>query len=486
MIVFDQDDIRILRSVIRRVRESLPFGAVPKSAASPPLTEVSWVKLTSTTATAGRYPGTRFDHDTQNTGMDTASETVWMEAPNGEAVDTSTYYPCRFSGILSTDGLAVFVMIAGASAGNRLGWEPVRVYTTSLPSYTRTSNTITATSNGALAAQDGVTLVVGERLLHNRSSGHADNGIWTVTTVGTAGTPYVLDRATDADTSADFKSGYLVSVSEGSYWKNSVFQLATDDPITLNTTAIVFVQVSGAGLLQHANQIVCAAMALTLPSFSQSGSTLTASANGAFPNIDGITVGVANESEFVFYNPSTASAAGGCYYISDPGSGSTPWILKRIPQLDTFAKYIIGQPIYVKGGATYAATAWQSYNLSGTLNSTAIIFVKLSGRTYYSTTANSNQSAFDRLDADFVSLAATGAFNLQGILAPRYVATASGIMLRILNLAGSASITIKHQDAAAASVDRIRTPTAGDVTLAAESMATFIHIGVYWLLVDSN
>jgi hypothetical protein len=243
MVQFDADDIRILRQTIRRVREGLPFGGTPISRPPSELTEISWVKLTSTTATAGRYPGTRFDHDTQNTGMDTASETVWMEAPNGEAVDTSTYYPCRFSGILATDGLAVFVMIAGTAAGNRLGWAPVRVYTTSLPTYTRTSNTITASANGALAAQDGVTLVVGERLLHNRSSGHADNGIWTVTTVGTAGTPYVLDRATDADADADFKSGYLVSVSEGTSFKDTVWMLTTNDPITLNTTALVFATV---------------------------------------------------------------------------------------------------------------------------------------------------------------------------------------------------------------------------------------------------
>lgn len=126
--------------------------------------------------------------------------------------------------------------------------ESVRVATAAaLPAYTRTGNVITASANGALAAVDGVTLVATDRLLVKNGAAGADNGIYTVTQVGAGGTPYILTRASDADASAEVTAGMYVWVSEGTANADTGWLLTTDDPITLNTTALSFTQVSALG-----------------------------------------------------------------------------------------------------------------------------------------------------------------------------------------------------------------------------------------------
>lgn len=126
--------------------------------------------------------------------------------------------------------------------------DPVRAATVAaLPAYTRASNVITANANGALAAVDGVTMAAGERLLLKDGAAGADNGIYTVTTLGDAGTAFVLTRAVDFDTSAKAVSGSLVPVSEGTTNADTVFQLTTNAAITLNTTALTFVKKAGQG-----------------------------------------------------------------------------------------------------------------------------------------------------------------------------------------------------------------------------------------------
>ena len=118
-----------------------------------------------------------------------------------------------------------------------------------LPAYTRTGNVITATGNGALAAVDGVTLDLDDRLLAQDGVADSDNGIYYVSAVGDAGNPYTLTRATDADTSAEVNAGMFTFIEEGTANADQGFVLATNNPITLNTTGLTFTQFSGAGTI---------------------------------------------------------------------------------------------------------------------------------------------------------------------------------------------------------------------------------------------
>lgn len=121
-----------------------------------------------------------------------------------------------------------------------------------LSSYTHSSGVLTASANGGLVV-DGATLSdpadVGIRILVKNESGSNEkyNGIYTVTAVGDASNPWVLTRATDADSNTEVTAGLFVFVEQGTAWGDSGWVLTTDGSITVGTTALTFVQFSSAG-----------------------------------------------------------------------------------------------------------------------------------------------------------------------------------------------------------------------------------------------
>jgi hypothetical protein len=129
--------------------------------------------------------------------------------------------------------------------------DSVRVATTANLTATAAGSgpTKTLTNAGTQAAitVDSIVLVAGNRILVKDQTTGADNGIYTVTVVGTASTNWVLTRAEDADTSTEVSPGMFAFVEEGTVNGNNGFVLTTDAPVTLDTTALVFVQFSGAG-----------------------------------------------------------------------------------------------------------------------------------------------------------------------------------------------------------------------------------------------
>lgn len=136
--------------------------------------------------------------------------------------------------------------------------------TSALPSHTRSGNVLTASANGAFPALDGVSLSVGDRVLVKDEGGgtHLENGIYTLTAAGGASAQWELTRATDADTSGKVTAGLYTWVTQGTANGDSGWYLTTDDPITLNTTNLTFVQFSGAaqiladrGLVKSGNSL---------------------------------------------------------------------------------------------------------------------------------------------------------------------------------------------------------------------------------------
>jgi len=88
-------------------------------------------------------------------------------------------------------------------------------------------------------AIDGVTLADGDRVLVKDQSDASENGIYV------AGSSPV--RSADANASSEVTSGMFCFVEEGTVNGDNGFVLTTNDPITLDTTDLTFVQFSGAG-----------------------------------------------------------------------------------------------------------------------------------------------------------------------------------------------------------------------------------------------
>jgi hypothetical protein len=128
-----------------------------------------------------------------------------------------------------------------------LSWKsPVRAKTTAALAANTYANgssgvgaTLTGNSNGALAAQDGVTLVAANRLLVANEATGSHNGIYVVTQVGDGSHPYILTRATDADAPAELVNA-TVKVSEGTVAADQEWQCTTNATIAVGTTALVW------------------------------------------------------------------------------------------------------------------------------------------------------------------------------------------------------------------------------------------------------
>jgi hypothetical protein len=102
-----------------------------------------------------------------------------------------------------------------------------------------TANVTVATPGTAI---DGVTLTNGDRVLLKNQTTGSENGIYIFN-----GSASAMTRATDADSSAEVNAGLFTFVEEGTANQDSGWVLTTNNPITLNTTALVFAQFSGAG-----------------------------------------------------------------------------------------------------------------------------------------------------------------------------------------------------------------------------------------------
>ena len=96
----------------------------------------------------------------------------------------------------------------------------------------RASTTANITLSG-LQTLDGVALAAGDRVLVKNQTNAPDNGIYLAASGA-------WKRAGDADASAEVTPNLTVAVEEGSTQADSIWQLITNAPIVLGTTALVF------------------------------------------------------------------------------------------------------------------------------------------------------------------------------------------------------------------------------------------------------
>jgi hypothetical protein len=86
--------------------------------------------------------------------------------------------------------------------------------------------------------------------------------------------------------------------------------------------------------------------------------TLTATTNGAFPDVDGVLSATLNVVGARFLVTGQTNAAhNGLYALKTPGNGSTPWVLRRCSNCRT-SEQIPGSFVFVQQGNIYADTGW--------------------------------------------------------------------------------------------------------------------------------
>jgi hypothetical protein len=140
--------------------------------------------------------------------------------------------------------------------------------------------TLTNAGTQAALTIDGVLTTVGMRVLIYNQTAQAQNGVYTVTTVGTVSTNWVLTRATDANTyglrdpnSLGFNDAFFVQA--GSTGAGETYVCTTTGVITFGTTAITFAQISSAQVYTAGNGLTLTGteFALTAPVTAVNGGT---------------------------------------------------------------------------------------------------------------------------------------------------------------------------------------------------------------------
>ena len=101
--------------------------------------------------------------------------------------------------------------------------------------------TLTATANGALSI-DATAVTAGIRVLIKDQASGLQNGVYTVTQVGSAGTPFILTRATDFDTasSGEIANNAYFFVTGGATQAGDSYVLSVSGTIVVGTTALTF------------------------------------------------------------------------------------------------------------------------------------------------------------------------------------------------------------------------------------------------------
>ncbi len=213
--------------------------------------------------------------------------------------------------------------------------DSVRVATQSnfTASYNNSAGTLTATSTGPLSL-DSIALSQSDRVLVKSQTSQVENGLYEVTTVGSAdpAVSAVLTRSSDANVNAEVTGGLFVFVEEGSDGDNGFVLTNVTGQATLGTTNLVFTQFSGAG------QIIAG------DSMSKTGNTLNVDVDditiqhAGSPNalrIKGVTttaigdllIGAASDAGYTrLVKPSgNASTTNHDYILAMNGSGAAQW-----------------------------------------------------------------------------------------------------------------------------------------------------------------
>lgn len=183
---------------------------------------------------------------------------------------------------------------------SNLSWKTVvdSATTTTLPTYTYLSGVITEVGFGALPAQDGVTLTVGQRLLvKNETGGNQPyNGIYIVTDTGGVGTSFVLTRSTDANTAVELTSA-AVSVGEAATTQFGQVYFESSAITTIGADNVTFIQINSGMSYTFGNGLNLSGSTVTVK--PDVAGAITVSGSGVAVAVDNSTIAISSDQLIV-------------------------------------------------------------------------------------------------------------------------------------------------------------------------------------------
>lgn len=237
---------------------------------------------------------------------------------------------------------------------------------------------------------------------------------------------------------------------------------------TLQETPTVGVTVDEDANYIKAAVRVATAAALPTNSLNGLGTVLTATANGAFPAQDGVTL---NLQERILVTREPSKQKNGIFILTDAGSVSTPWILTRAPDAIYVTKLRPGIIVPVSEGTQYAGTAWiMSATTPVVVGTTSLTFSPLASSGSY----RAITGAYTILGPDGTIDCTSGTFNVT-------LPTAVGISGRHYEIKDSGAGTITLVTTSAQTIDGVST-----LALATGEAATVASNGTNWIVTGRN
>jgi len=231
---------------------------------------------------------------TFNGGMDAGSNKITSVTDPASAQDAATknYVDTQLS------YLNPAAKVYAASTANIAG-----TYTNAV-SGVCVGDTFTVTATGALS-MDGASPPSGSRVLLKNQASTFQNGVWTVTVVGSVGVSPVLTRALDFDTAADMSSGQIIPVVNGTVNAGSSWY-QTNDISTCNSDAQSWTQFQKASSAYASSTLTSAHW--LIGNSSNVATDVAMSGDASVTNAGAVTVGKVN----------------GVTYPASPGTNTVP------------------------------------------------------------------------------------------------------------------------------------------------------------------
>jgi hypothetical protein len=274
---------------------------------------------------------------------------------------------------------------------------------------------------------DGVAVVAGDRVLVKDQTTASQNGVYTVAASA-------WSRALDANATGELHAGSTVYISAGAVNGDTGWMVTTDGTITLDTTAIAFAQISGAGAVKAGN-------GLTL-----SGNTLNVA-------------------------PATSTVVGGVELFSDT--------------------------VQSVAAAAVSATASRTYGLQLNSNGQAVVNVPWTNTTYSNTSVaeattgtDTNQRTVTGQLLKQIIQNFSGALATTAGTSPAFTLAQTGFVLftgaRVtakLHAASVASMTLNVNNTGAKPVFSSMSNAAIGTVLPANGVFDFVYDGTNWIAV---
>jgi hypothetical protein len=309
--------------------------------------------------------------------------------------------------------------------------------------------TLTNAGTQAALVIDGITMVVADRVLIYNQTNAVQNGIYTVTNVGSGSTNWVLTRATDADTYGvgnpnKLGQGDAFFVTSGNTGAGETYICNTVGTITFGTTNITFAQISsvqvysaGTGLNLTNLTFNVSNTAVTAAQYGNDGAVgqFTVNAQGQLTNAANVSINASSISVGTLANGRTtaASANGASTIVARDANGS-------------FAGNVITAT--TSNATTFNGTTGAFTNVSG--NGVALTAINASNISS-GTIANARTTASDANSAStIVARDANGSFGANVITA---TFSGNGATLSAINASNISSGTIANARTTAASAN---------------------------------